>query len=163
MSGPGNSSTVLGWREWVAMPELDVPWIKAKVDTGARSCAIHAFDIEELQGGPIPLVRFTIHPWQRATDDAVTVIRPILDRRTVRSSSGHTEERITVETDVRILGRTIPVALTLAARDQMGFRLLIGREALGQGFLVDPSHSYLGGRPHRAVRRKNWGHDATRA
>lgn len=163
MTGPGNSSTVLGWREWIAIPELGVAWIKAKVDTGARSCAIHAFDIEELTDGPIPLARFTIHPWQRAIEDAVTVTRPILDRRVVRSSSGHTEERIAVEVDVRVLGRTIPIALTLAARDQMGFRMLIGREALEQGFLVDPAHSYLGGRPRRAVRRKNWGHHVTRS
>lgn len=163
MSGPGNSSTVLGWREWVAIPELGVPWIKAKIDTGARSCAIHAFDIEESWDSPTPLVRFTIHPWQRTTEDAVTVTRPILDRRAVRSSSGHTEERIAVAVDVRVVGRTVPVALTLAARDQMGFRMLIGREALEQAFLVDPAHSYLGGRPRRVVRRKNWGHHVPRA
>lgn len=163
MSGPANSSTVTGWREWVAIPDLGVPWIKAKVDTGARSSAIHAFDIEEFWDLPTPAVRFAIHPWQRTDDDVVTVTRPILDRRTVRSSSGHAEERLAVGVGVRLAGRLIPVALTLATRDQMDFRMLIGREALEQGFLVDPARSYVGGRPRRTVRAKNWGRDAVRS
>lgn len=148
---------VAGWREWVSLPGLDVPWIKAKLDTGARSSAMHAFDTEEFVRDDAKWVRFSIHPWQRSADDAVTVELPIYDRRLVRSSSGHSDERYVVLMDVRLLESTITVEMTLSRRDEMGFRLLIGREALRQGFLVDSSCSYVGGRPKRRTRRKNRG------
>ena len=146
---------VAGWREWVRLPELGVRHIKAKLDTGARSSALHAFDLEELERDGVPWVRFAIHPWQRSTADAVSCELPVHDRRRVRSSSGHAEERYVVLGDIRLLDRTVTAELTLARRDEMGFRLLIGREALRQGFLVDSGHSYLGGRPPRRVRRLN--------
>jgi hypothetical protein len=146
-----------GWREWVSLPDLGVPWIKAKLDTGARSSALHAFDLVEFERDGTPWVRFSIHPWQRSAQDAVDVELPVHDRRAVRSSSGHAEERYVVVVDVRLLDRVVPCEMTLSRRDEMGFRLLIGREALRQGFLVDSGRSYLGGRPKRAVRRKNRG------
>ena len=149
--------SVAGWREWVSLPDLDVEWIKAKLDTGARSSAIHAFDLAEIERDGQTWVRFSIHPWQRSTDDSVEVELPVHDRRTVRSSTGHEQERYVVLMDVRLLDRTIPVEMTLSRRDEMGFRLLIGREALRQGYLVDSSRSYLGGRPKRRTRRKNRG------
>lgn len=146
-----------GWREWVSLPDLGVPWIKAKLDTGARSSAIHAFDLEEFERDGAAWVRFSVHPWQRSAEDAVDVELPVHDRRAVRSSSGHTDERYVVLMTVRLLDRTVTTEMTLSRRDEMGFRLLIGREALRQGFLVDAGRSYLGGRPKRAVRRKNRG------
>lgn len=149
--------TIAGWREWVSLPDLGVEWVKAKLDTGARSSAIHAFDLTELERDGRSWVRFSIHPWQRSTDDIVEVELPVHDRRTIRSSTGHEQERYVVLMDVRLLDRTIPVEMTLSRRDEMGFRLLIGREALRQGFLVDSSRSYLGGRPKRRTRRKNRG------
>lgn len=151
------SPTVAGWREWVSLPGCDVPWIKAKLDTGARTSAIHAFDLTELERDGELWVRFSIHPWQRADDDVAVVTCPVVDRREVRSSNGQTEERYAVRMDVTLVGRTITTEMTLSNRDEMGFRMLIGREALGQGFLVDSARSYAGGRPRRAVRRKNWG------
>ena len=152
-----HSNTVAGWREWVRLPSAGVPWIKAKLDTGARSSALHAFDVAEVDVDGRPGVRFRIHPWQRSDADAVEVTRPLLDLREVRSSNGQVEERYAVLLDVTLVGRTITTEVTLSNRDEMGFRMLVGREALGQGFLVDSSVSYVGGRPRRAVRRKNWG------
>ena len=148
---------VAGWREWVELPDLGVRWIKAKLDTGARTSAVHAFDVEELERDGETWVRYAVHPWQRSDDDAVTAESRVLDRREIRSSSGHVDERYVVAMDLHLVGRTVTVEMSLGSRDEMGFRLLVGREALRQGFLVDSSRSYLGGRPQRAVRRKNWG------
>jgi len=150
-------STVIGWREWVSLPDCDVPWVKAKIDTGARSSAIHAFDIVEVERGGEPWVRYSVHPWQASGEDATTVESKVLDRRLVRSSSGHSDERYVVEMVVGLAGQRVTTEMTLSRRDQMGFRMLIGREALRQGFLVDPRRSYLGGRPPVAVRRQNRG------
>jgi hypothetical protein len=150
-----HSSTIVGWREWVSLPGVGVPWIKAKLDTGARSSALHAFDVEELADGE--RVRFSVRPWQKSEDDVVVVECPVHDRRSVRSSSGHSEERIVVLLDVELFGRTVTAETTLSNRDQMGFRMLIGREALRQGFIVNPGESFLGGRAPRLIRRRNRG------
>ena len=141
----------------MSLPGIGVEWVKAKLDTGARSSAIHAFGLEEFEREGQLWVRFSVHPWQRSAEDAVDAELPVHDRRSVRSSSGHSEERYAVLMDVRLLGRTVTSEMTLSRRDQMGFRMLIGREALRQGFVVDPARSYLGGRPKRVVRRKNRG------
>jgi hypothetical protein len=150
--------TVAGWREWVGLPGQGVPWIKAKLDTGARTSAVHAFDLEELERDDGTWVRYSVHPWQRSDEDATVTESRVLDRREIRSSSGHVDERYVVSMDLTLVGRTVTAEVSLSSRDEMGFRLLVGREALRQGFLVDASRSYVGGRPRRAVRRKNWGH-----
>ena len=150
-------TTVAGWREWVSLPDLGVDWVKAKLDTGARSSAIHAFDIHEYAENGQDWVRFSIHPWQRSADDSVEVTLPVHDRRVVRSSSGHEAERYVVLMKVRLIDRVVTAEVTLSSRDQMGFRLLIGREALRPDLLVDSGRSYLGGRPARVVRRRNRG------
>jgi len=141
----------------VGLPGIDVEWIKVKLDTGARSSAIHAFDIAEFTRDDEPWVRFSVHPWQRTREDSVDVELPIHDRRRVRSSTGHVQERYVVLIDVTLVDRTVTAEVTLTSRDQMGFRMLIGREALRQGYLIDSRRSYLGGRPQRAVRRRNRG------
>lgn len=157
VSEPEAAKVVVGWREWVALPHAGVDWVKAKIDTGARSSSIHAFDLEIFEQDDREWVRFSIHPWQRSDDEAHELTLPVLDRREVRSSNGQTEQRYAVAMDVTLAGRTITTVMTLSNRDEMGFRMLIGREALERGFLVDSSRSYAGGRPKRAVRRKNWG------
>jgi len=155
---PPYSSTIVGWREWVTLPGAGVPWIKAKIDTGARTSSLHAFDVEEFRDDDgADSVRFGVRPWQDSDDDAVVVECPVHDRRTVRSSSGHSEERIVVLMDVTLHGRTSTVEMTLSNRDEMGFRMLIGREALRDGFLVAAGESFLGGRAPRRVRRQNRG------
>ncbi len=159
MSEPphSNTITITGWREWVNLPGVGVPWIKAKLDTGARTSSLHAFDIEEIGTDAAPAVRFGVHPWQASDLDAVVVELPIHDRRSVRSSSGHLEDRIVVLMDVVLTGRTITIEVTLTNRDVMGFRMLIGREALRQGFVVDSASSFLGGRAPKRIRRRNRG------
>ncbi|WP_210503206.1 ATP-dependent zinc protease family protein [Nocardioides xinjiangensis] len=154
---PAQPHVVVGWREWVALPQAGLPWVKAKIDTGARSSSIHAFDLESFDRDGEEWVRFSIHPWQRSDEDHVELALPVLDRREVRSSNGQAEERYAVALDVTLAGRTVTTEMTLSNRDEMGFRMLIGREALERGFLVDASRSYAGGRPRRSVRRKNWG------
>ena len=156
-TGPDTGPVVVGWREWVSLPQADVDWVKAKIDTGARSSAIHAFDLEVETVDGADWVSFSIHPWQRSDEDHHELRLPVLDRREVRSSNGQIEERYAVALDVTLAGRTITTVMTLSNRDEMGFRMLIGREALERGFLVDSSRSYVGGKPRRAVRRRNWG------
>jgi hypothetical protein len=150
-------ATVVGWREWVRLDAVGVPWIKAKVDTGARTSSLHAFDLQRYDVDGRPWVRFDVHPWQATAEDAVTVALPVHDVRTVRSSSGHEETRYVVLVQMVLAHRSVEAEVTLTDRDEMGFRMLVGRGALIQGFLVDPAASYVGGRPERAVRRRNWG------
>jgi hypothetical protein len=161
MSPPDPSATVAGWREWVALPEFDVPWVKAKLDTGARSSAIHAYEVHETVRDGVPLASFEIHPWQRSDLDARRVELPIIDRRIVRSSTGHEEQRLVVATVIRVVGLDLVAELTLTNRDEMGFRLLVGREAMRGAILIDPGRSYLGGRPSRATRRRNRAESST--
>ncbi len=147
----------VGWREWVSLPGAGLPWLKAKIDTGARTSSLHAEDVEEFDRDGEPWVRFTVHPWQDSTDDGHTVECPVHDRRSVRSSSGHVTRRLVVLLDLSLAGRTVPAEVTLSKRHRMGFRMLVGREALRQGYVVDPSRSYSGGRPPKDVRRRNRG------
>ncbi|GAA5151741.1 RimK/LysX family protein [Microbacterium pseudoresistens] len=152
MQQPSHSSTLTGWREWVALSEVGIPWIKAKIDTGARSSSLHATNAEEFDRGGAPWVRFDVQPWQRS-EALVTVEAPVLDRREVRSSSGHAQSRLVVLLEVTLVGRAIEAEVTLSDRTEMGFRMLIGREALRRGFLVDPARSFLGGKPPKSARR----------
>ncbi|MBP1326918.1 hypothetical protein JOF28_002150 [Leucobacter exalbidus] len=157
MSGLSYSSTLTGWREWVRLDGIGVSWVKAKVDTGAQTSALHATDITEFERDGAPWVKFTVQPWQTSEADAVDVELPVHDRRLVRSSSGHTESRPVVLVTLGLVGREVDVELTLTDREEMVFRMLIGREALQQGFVVDPGASFVGGRPPREVRRRNRG------
>lgn len=139
------------------MPDWGVAAVKAKVDTGARTSAIHAFDLESFERDDVPWVRFAINPWQRSDEDRIVVEAPRLDRRVVTSSSGTRSDRPVVAAKLGLAGVVIDAELTLTRRDEMGFRMLLGREAVRQGFVIDPSRSYLGGRPSREIRRRNRG------
>ena len=138
---------LIGWRERVALPELGIARIKAKIDTGARSSALHALNIEEFDRDGKPWVRFQVHPLQRDDSHTITAVAPILDRRKVRNSGGQVQLRPFIRTLVQLGGRFSekpwPIELTLTDRSLMGFRMLLGREAVRKRFLVNPGRSFL--------------------
>jgi hypothetical protein len=134
---------LIGWREYLTLPALGIDPIKAKIDTGARSSALHAFDIEQIERDGIVLMQFKVHPQQRSTALTIEAEAPLLDQRTVKSSGGHAQLRPVVKTWVTVGEQTWPIELTLTSRDQMGFRMLLGREAIRRRFWVDPGRSYL--------------------
>jgi hypothetical protein len=142
MSGTTNT---VGWREWVALPELGVARIKAKLDTGARTCALHAFSIERFRRHGEAWVGFDVHPEQRADEPVVHAEARVIDERRVSDSGGHREMRVVIATRL-VIGRLgWPIELTLANRDSMRFRLLIGRAAMRHRLSIDPGRSYLQG------------------
>jgi len=133
---------VVGWREWVALPDLGVAHVKAKIDTGARTSALHAWDVEFVDD----TVRFVVHPYQDDDETVVCSQSTLVDEREVRSSNGETELRPVIQTPIVIGDLTATVELTLTRRDDMGFRLLLGRQALrAAGYVVDPARSFTRG------------------
>ena len=152
-ASPTHSLIMLGWREWVSLPGLGVRRIKCKVDTGARTSALHATDIEVFHTHGRRRVRFRVHPWQTREDGIVHCEATVVDERWVSDSGGHRERRLVVVTPVRIGSIEMPIELTLTRRDTMRFRMLLGRSALSRDFAVRPCSSYLTGRPTRRVRR----------
>jgi hypothetical protein len=147
LTSPLAEAMPVGWREWVALPGLKIPAIKAKMDTGARTSALHTFRLEALGRRERLQVRFWIHPLQRRTDLTIMCVADVLDIRTVSDSGGHRERRYVIRTPMRFGEREWPIELSLTNREDMLFRLLLGRTALTTGGLrVEPAASYLGGR-----------------
>ncbi|MDO9105530.1 MAG: ATP-dependent zinc protease [Methylovulum sp.] len=138
---------MLGWREWAALPELNIDLIKAKIDTGARSSAIHAFAIEPYRKNGQRWVMFAVHPVQKNCEVAVECHAPIKDRRLVSDSGGHKQRRYVIETQLILGHSAIRAEMTLTNRDSMLFRLLMGRTAMNTRFVIDPHASYLQGQP----------------
>ena len=146
---------VVGWREWVGMPELGVKRIKAKIDTGASSSSLHAFDIEINDHLEHPQVKFKIQPLQNNRSVVIQAQSPIFDFRKVKSSNGQTTTRPVIRTTISIFQLRYKIDVTLFDRAKMGFRMLIGREALRGRFLVDSALSYCAGKPRRKKNHRN--------
>lgn len=137
---------ILGWREWVGLPELKLPAIKAKVDTGAKTSCLHAFKVKSFTRGTEPWVRFWVHPHQEDSESVVICEAPIADRRVVMDSGGHETKRYVIRAQAVLGDTTVPIELTLTNRDTMKFRMLLGRNALRARYIIDVDQSFcLGG------------------
>jgi len=145
---------VIGWREWVKLPELGVSRIKAKVDTGARTSSLHVYDLQISQVANLTMATFKIYPVQRSSQVFIESQAQVKEFRSVRSSSGKANLRPVIVTQIELMGVRWSVELTLANRDQMGFRMLLGREAFRKRFLVDAGSSYRSGKPDSPKKTK---------
>ncbi len=148
------STPVVGWREWVALPKLGIGRIKAKIDTGARTSALHAYDVAVIKRQGREYVRFKVHPLQRMTRKVVDCEAPLKEWRQVTDSGGRRTLRPVISTTVEIGRALIEIEITLIARDQLGFRMLIGREAIKGTWVVDPAKSFIAGKRSVAVRQR---------
>jgi hypothetical protein len=134
---------LIGWREWVSLPALGLERIKAKIDTGARTSALHAFSLKPFMEQGRPRIRFDIHPLQHDTSSQITCEADIVDKRMVTDSGGHEEERYVIATPISIAGQTWSIEITLTERENMLFRMLLGRSALRKRFMINPARSFL--------------------
>jgi hypothetical protein len=147
---PQDTHIAVGWREWVALPELGIPAIKAKVDTGARTSALHTFELMAYREKGRDMVRFGIHPLQKHIEKVIVCRTPVIDRRWVSDSGGHRELRYVIMTPLHLGPHFWPIEITLTARDPMRFRMLLGRTAMAGRLRVIPDASYLLGKLHPA-------------
>ena len=145
---------VIGWREYVDLPDFGVTRVRAKVDSGARSSSLHAFNIESFMKDDEEWVRFKICPDQDSSKRISRAEAKVLDSRMVKNSGGKQTKRFFIETTVKLLDMEFQIELTLANRDEMGFRMLLGRQAIRRRFLMDPGGSFYGGRPRRKKKTK---------
>jgi hypothetical protein len=144
-------SKIIGWREWASLPDLGIPAIKGKIDTGAKTSSLHAYDIEEEKKGSKTYVTFKVHPLQHDFSLVIKCRALLVDKRHVTDSGGHKEERYVIRTALVLGGIKKRIELTLTDRKSMKYRMLIGRAALKRNY-IDPSQSYLCGKSLRQKR-----------
>lgn len=141
-----NEPLKLGWREWCALPELGIPAIKAKIDTGAKTSCLHTFYIEPYEEDGVAFVRFKVHPLQKNDQVILECTAAVKDERVISDSGGHKELRYIIDTTVLIGDKSRLVEMSLTNRDSMRFRMLLGRRAMEENTFVDPTASYLNGK-----------------
>lgn len=147
--------TLIGWEEWCSLPELKLPVIKAKIDTGAKTSCLHAFNIKTFKKDGKRHVKFAIHPLQNNKRMVKVCSAPVIDYRYVTNSGGFKEKRYVISSDLVMGDKTWPIELTLTKRDTMSFRMLLGREAMRKGRLVvDPAKSCVLGKFKRSQLHK---------
>ena len=147
----------IGWREWVTLPELGISAIKAKVDTGARTSTLHAYGVRIEERDGTQFVDFRIYPVQRRRRGGIRVSAPLVGWKVIRSSSGHRTRRPVIHTSLGWMGELWPIELTLSNRDEMGFRMLLGRQAIRRHAVVDAARSFIDPH-HRVLERLNSRH-----
>lgn len=140
----------VGWREWLSLPDLQIPCIKAKIDTGARTSTLHAFRVDTYTEHGKTKVRFDIHPRQYSTKKVITCATDLADVRWVTDSGGHKEQRCVILTMAVLGSYRWPIEITLTNRDDMRFRMLLGRTAMRDRFIVEPGASFLQSAHHEA-------------
>lgn len=138
---------IIGWREWVALPELQVHKLKCKVDTGAKTSALHTFYLEEFTEQGIKKIKFGLHPDQKNTATEIHCVATVTDERNVTDSGGHVEKRYVITTPLILGDKTWPIEITLTNRESMAYRMLLGRSAMSENYIVDPALSYIMGLP----------------
>lgn len=153
MNEPDGGLLTLGWREWVSLPELGLKQIKAKVDTGARTSSLHAFEVRDFHHGGVHRVEFKMHPRQHDNDTVVVCTANIVDQRFVRDSGGNQEKRWVIESPVTIGHLSWNIEINLTSRDDMRFRMLLGRTAFRGHAVVDPARSYVHGKRRKKVKK----------
>jgi hypothetical protein len=146
----------VGWQEWVALPELGLPAIKAKIDTGAKTSALHAAEIVEFKRHRQRWVRFQVDPLQDDKSFVLPCEARVVDQRSVTNSGGQSELRYVIKTNLQLGGHSWEIELTLTNRDTMAFRMLLGREALSHRAIIDPSHITVQGRLSKQRARKRY-------
>lgn len=134
---------VIGWREWVALPQLNISRIKAKIDTGARTSALHAFSLKPFTENGQDKISFDIHPLQHDIGNIISCTANVVDKRLVTDSGGHEEERYVIMTPITIAGQTWSIEITLTERENMLFRMLLGRSAIRKRFIINPARSFI--------------------
>ena len=146
MSNEEPKLLTLGWREWVSLPGLGLERIKAKVDTDARTSSLHAFALRDFEESGVHRVEFKMHPHQHDNETEIICVADIVDEKFVRDSGGHREKRWVIESPLKIGAVTWNIELNLTSRDDMRFRMLLGRTAFRGRALIDPSRSYVLGK-----------------
>lgn len=144
-----SSKTVIGWREWIQLPDLGVFEMKAKVDTGADNSSLHAYNLERFERDGTEYLRFEIHPKQRSRKPTIKCEAPLAMEKKVKNPGGRSELRPVIRTRLIVAGVELEALVNLTSRDEMGFRMLLGRRAVRSNFVIDPGRSYVGPRPRR--------------
>lgn len=144
---------LIGWREWVKLPDLKIERIKVKMDTGAKTASLHAFDMHYYHRNGKNFVRFKVHPQQKSLKPVVECHAEVLEFRKVKSSNGQVQNRPVIESRVEILGECYSIEITLTNRDEMGFRMLLGRDSVRKRFYVDPTRSFYGLKSSAAINK----------